>query len=29
VRLWTLADVFAYAQASGVELRLDGTEIQV
>jgi Helix-turn-helix of DDE superfamily endonuclease len=29
VRLRTLADVFAYAQASGVELRLDGTETQV
>ena len=29
VRLWTLADVVAYAQAEGVELRLDGTETQV
>jgi DDE superfamily endonuclease/Helix-turn-helix of DDE superfamily endonuclease len=29
VRLRTLADVFAYAQARGVELRLDGTEVQV
>ncbi|MFD0567722.1 transposase family protein [Kitasatospora saccharophila] len=29
VRLRTLADVFAYAQAEGVELRLDATEIQV
>jgi DDE superfamily endonuclease/Helix-turn-helix of DDE superfamily endonuclease len=29
VRLRTLADVFAYAQASGVELRLDGTQTQV
>jgi hypothetical protein len=29
VRLRTLADVFAYAQACGVELRLDGTETQV
>jgi hypothetical protein len=29
LRLQTLADVFAYAQACGVELRLDGTEIQV
>jgi DDE superfamily endonuclease/Helix-turn-helix of DDE superfamily endonuclease len=29
VRLRTLADVFVYAQASGVELRLDGTETQV
>ncbi|WP_223167753.1 transposase family protein [Nonomuraea sp. SYSU D8015] len=28
-RLRTLADVFAYAQADGVRLRLDGTEIQV
>src|SRR5919197_1392649 len=29
VRLRTLADVFAYAQAEGIKLRLDGTEIQV
>lgn len=29
VRLRTLADVFAYADAEGVELRADGTEIQV
>jgi hypothetical protein len=29
VRLATLADVFAYAAARGVELRLDGTEVQV
>ncbi|MFB7112156.1 transposase family protein [Streptomyces sp. NPDC056190] len=29
LRLKTLADVFAYAQAEGVELRLDATEIQV
>lgn len=29
VRLRTLADVFAYAAAEGVKLRLDGTEIQV
>jgi hypothetical protein len=29
VRLRTLADVVAYAQAEGVELRLDGTETQV
>jgi hypothetical protein len=29
VRLRTLADVFAYAQARGVELRLDGTEVPV
>ena len=29
VRLRTLADVFAYAAAHGVELRLDGTETQV
>jgi hypothetical protein len=28
-RLHTLADVFAYAAARGVELRLDGTEVQV
>ncbi|MDX3772124.1 transposase family protein [Streptomyces sp. AK08-01B] len=27
--LRTLADVFAYAQAEGVELRLDATEVQV
>ncbi|GAB7102015.1 hypothetical protein JCM4814A_03290 [Streptomyces phaeofaciens JCM 4814] len=29
LRLWTLADVFAYAQAEGVDLVLDATEIQV
>ncbi|MFI8915051.1 transposase family protein [Streptomyces sp. NPDC053513] len=29
LRLQSLADVFAYAQAEGVELRLDATEIQV
>jgi hypothetical protein len=29
VRLRTLADVFAYASSRGVELRLDGTEVQV
>lgn len=29
VRLHTLADVFAYAGAKGVELRLDGTEVKV
>jgi len=29
LRLRTLADVFAYAAAHGVELRLDGTEVQV
>ncbi|MGK5449782.1 transposase family protein [Streptomyces radiopugnans] len=29
LRLRTLTDVFAYAQAEGVELRLDTTEIQV
>jgi DDE superfamily endonuclease/Helix-turn-helix of DDE superfamily endonuclease len=29
LRLRTLADVFAYASAEGVELRLDGTEVQV
>jgi hypothetical protein len=29
VRLRTLADVVAYAQAEGVQLRLDGTETQV
>ena len=28
-RLRTLADVFAYAAASGVTLRVDGTEVQV
>jgi hypothetical protein len=28
-RLHTLADVFAYAAAEGVELRIDGTEVQV
>ncbi len=28
-RLATLADVFAYAQANDVVLRLDGTEIRV
>jgi hypothetical protein len=28
-RLRTLADVFAYASAHGVELRIDGTEVQV
>jgi hypothetical protein len=28
VRLRTLADVFAYAAAHGVELRIDGTETQ-
>lgn len=28
-RLRTLADVFAYAQAENIELRLDATEIQV
>jgi hypothetical protein len=28
-RLRTLADVFAYAAAEGVELRIDGTEVQV
>jgi hypothetical protein len=28
-RLRTLADVFAYADAHGVELRIDGTEVQV
>ena len=28
-RLSTLADVFAYAAASGITLRLDGSEIQV
>src|SRR6266511_2416006 len=29
VRLRTLADVFAYAAAHGIELRIDGTETQV
>ncbi len=29
VRLTTLADVFAYAAARGVRLRVDGTEVQV
>ncbi|MEU2673121.1 transposase family protein [Streptomyces sp. NPDC007164] len=29
LRLRTLADVFAYAEAEGVELRIDGTETQV
>jgi len=29
VRLRTLADIFAYAAAEGVELRIDGTEVQV
>jgi DDE superfamily endonuclease len=29
LRLRTLADVFAYAAAQGVRLRLDGTEVQV
>ncbi len=29
LRLRTLADVFAYAQAEGIELRLDATEFQV
>jgi len=29
VRLRTLADVFAYAAANGVQLRMDGTEVQV
>ncbi len=29
LRLRSLTDVFAYAQAEGVELRLDATEIQV
>ena len=29
VRLHTLADVFAYAAAHGVQLRIDGTEVQV
>lgn len=29
LRLRTLADVFAYAQTQGVQLRIDGTEVQV
>ncbi|MGC5567856.1 transposase family protein [Streptomyces sp. FR-108] len=29
LRLRTLADVFSYAQAEGIELRLDATEVQV
>jgi hypothetical protein len=29
LRLRTLADVFAYSSAEGVELRIDGTEVQV
>jgi len=29
LRLRTLADVFAYASSCGVELRIDGTEVQV
>ncbi|MDJ0340494.1 transposase [Streptomyces sp. H10-C2] len=29
IRLRTLADVFAYAQAEGITLRIDGTEVQV
>jgi hypothetical protein len=29
LRLRTLADVFAYAAAEGVDLRIDGTEVQV
>ena len=29
LRLGTLADVFAYAASGGVELRIDGTEVQV
>jgi hypothetical protein len=29
LRLRTLADVFAYAEAEGVKLRFDGTEVQV
>src|SRR5262249_25559602 len=29
VRLRTLADMFAYAAANGVALRMDGTEVQV
>lgn len=29
IRLRTLADVFAYAEAEGITLRIDGTEVQV
>lgn len=29
VRLRTIADVFAYAETEGVELRIDGTDVQV
>ena len=29
IRLRTLADLFAYAAARGVTIRLDGTEVQV
>ncbi|MGP4013708.1 transposase family protein [Streptomyces sp. 4N124] len=29
IRLWTMADVFAYAAAENVTLRIDGTETQV
>lgn len=29
LRLGTLADVFAYAEAEGITLRIDGTEVQV
>ncbi|WP_432012723.1 transposase family protein [Streptomyces cucumeris] len=29
VRLRTLKDLFAYADAEGVDLRIDGTEVQV
>lgn len=29
IRLKTLADVFAYAEAEGITLRIDGTEVQV
>ncbi|MEV6804650.1 transposase family protein [Streptomyces sp. NPDC051132] len=29
IRLRTLEDLFAYADAEGVELRIDGTEVQV
>lgn len=29
VRLRTLEDLFAYANAEGVDLRIDGTEVQV
>lgn len=29
LRLRTLADVFSYAAAEGVTLRIDGTEVQV